>query len=340
VSPMRAPTPLEADPAELEYVSDAGPGIRRIRRGRGFSYVSPSGKPVSDRERTRIEALAIPPAWTDVWICPVAEGHLQATGRDDRGRKQYRYHPVWRKQRDADKFAHLATFGAGLEDIRKQVDADTRSPALNRTKVVALVVCLLDETLIRIGNPEYAADNESFGLTTLRQEHVDVGRTRLTFDFVGKGGIDHRVDVSDPRIARAVRRCHELGGKQLFTYEEDGEVVPVSSADVNAYIRAVAGPEVTSKDFRTWGGTVVALEALAEDEPAGSTTAREKQRLAAIDRAAGILGNTRAVCRNCYVHPAVLDSHEQGDLLEHWRTARSTSWYRRGERAALSLLGD
>ena len=330
--------PVRAEPCDLEYVSDTEPGIRRRRRGRGFSYHHPDGRPVSEAHRARIEALAIPPAWTDVWISPRPQAHLQATGRDAKGRKQYRYHPYWREQRDADKYDHLHEFGTALEGIRQRVDDDARSPVLDQTKVVALVVRLLDETLIRVGNPEYAVDNESFGLTTLRQEHVDIGATTLTFDFVGKGGIDHDVQVSDPRIARAVRRCHELGGKQLFTYQENGAARPVTSAEVNAYLQDIAGPGVSSKDFRTWGGTAVALESLAREDPAESERGREQQRLAAIDRAADILGNTRAVCRSCYVHPAVLEAHEAGSLQDHWRRARETRWYRRGERAALSLL--
>lgn len=330
---------MRADAQRLEYVSDATPGIRRRRHGRGFSYVDPDGKIVRGEERARIEALAIPPAWTEVWISPRPLAHLQATGRDARGRKQYRYHPRWRQQRDADKFAHLPEFGTSLERIRRRLDEDGRSSTVGRDRVLALVVRLLDETLIRVGNAEYASDNESFGLTTLRQEHVDLGATTLDFEFVGKGGIEHQVRVSDPRIARAVRRCHELGGKQLFTFEEGGETRAVSSADVNDYLREIAGDEVTSKDFRTWGGTVAVFEDLAADPPAGTARAREKQRLAAIDHAADVLGNTRTVCRACYVHPGVLDAHEAGVLEDHWRRARATTWYRRGERAVLSLLG-
>jgi DNA topoisomerase-1 len=329
---------VRAEASDLLYVTDDGPGIRRRRRGRGFSYAHDGGRAVSRRDRARIEALAIPPAWTDVWISPEPQAHLQATGRDARGRKVYRYHPRWREERDADKYEHLYDFAVALERIRRRVAEDASSPTLGREKVLGLVVRLLDETLIRVGNPEYATDNDSFGLTTLRQEHVDIGTTTLTFDFVGKGGIDHEIRVSDPRIARAVRRCHELGGKRLFTYQEDGEARPVTSADVNDYLREVAGPDVSSKDFRTWGGTTVALEALATEAPAGTTRAREQQRLAAIDHAAEMLGNTRAVCRACYVHPAVLDAHEEGTLEDHWRRARETTWYRRGERAALSLL--
>jgi len=339
---MPEPSDLEAaaEDAGLRYVSDAAPGLRRVRRGRGFGYVDAAGQPVtSTRVRERIAGLAIPPAWTDVWICRDPNGHLQATGRDARGRKQYRYHPRWRAIRDADKYDRLLAFGRHLETIRRQVDEDTRRPGLDRDKVLGLVLRLLDETLIRVGNPEYAEDNESYGLTTLRHEHVLVGRRSVTFDFVGKGGVEHEVAVSDARVARAVRHCHELGGKTLFAYETATGPVAVSSGDVNDRLRELAdGAEISAKDFRTWGATVSVLEALATAEPAAAEREREAQVLAAVDEAAERLGNTRAVCRSCYVHPAVPAAHLGGILEEHWRSARRTTWYRRAERATLALL--
>lgn len=339
---MSDPSDLEsvAEEAGLRYVSDSAPGLRRVRRGRGFSYVDPDGQAVtSPRVRDRVAALAIPPAWTDVWICRDPNGHLQATGRDARGRKQYRYHPRWRAVRDADKYDRLLDFGAHLEGLRRGIDEDSRRPVLDRDKVLALVLRLLDETLIRVGNQEYADDNDSFGLTTLRHEHVEVGSRRVRFEFVGKGGIEHEIRVDDPRLARAVRRCHELGGKSLFAYETEAGPVTVTSADVNERLRElVPGTEATAKDFRTWGATVRTLEHLAGVAPAEDERGREAQVLDAIDEAAAALGNTRAVCRSCYVHPAVPAAHLDGTLPEHWRGSRATAWYRRGERAALSLL--
>jgi DNA topoisomerase-1 len=329
-----------AHEAGLHYVSDAAPGLRRVRRGKGFSYVDADGATVHDEAvRARIGALVIPPAWTDVWICKDPRGHLQATGRDARGRKVYRYHPRWRVVRDADKYDRLAEFGDSLETIRRRVDEDSRRPTLDRVKVTALVVRLLDETLIRVGNPEYAADNDSFGLTTLRHEHVQVGTKRVAFAFVGKAGVEHEVTVDDPRLARAIRRCHELGGKSLFAYESDDGPATITSDDVNDLLREIVpGGEVTAKDFRTWGATVGTLETLATEAPAPDEAGREGQVLDAIDAAAELLGNTRTVCRSCYVHPAVPAAHLDGTLAEHWRGARSTAWYRRAERAALSLL--
>ena len=248
--------------AGLRYVGDDEPGLTRRRAGRGFSYRRPDGSTLTDPvERARIDGLAIPPAWTDVWICRHPDGHIQATGRDARGRKQYRYHPRWREVRDADKFDHLLAFGERLGDLRSRLDQDLRRQGLPRERILALVVRLLDETLIRVGNPEYAADNETFGLTTLRRRHVDASDRRVVFEFVGKSGIDHEVRVADPRLARLVRRCSELGGHELFTYLDDnGAVRAVSSTDVNDYVRGIIGADTSAKDFRTWGGTVVVTE--------------------------------------------------------------------------------
>ncbi len=329
-----------ADAADLLYVSDEIPGIRRRRCGRGFTYVGPDGLTITDpAERDRIEGLVIPPAWTDVWICPTPDGHVLATGRDAKGRKQYRYHPRWIEIRDATKFDRLSEFGALLPDLRAGVDADLRRRGLPREKVLALVVRLLDETLIRIGNSEYADTNESYGLTTLAGDHVEVTGSTVRFEFVGKGGAEHVVAVRDPRLARLVQQCHELRGHVLFCYEdEDGATVSVSSGDVNEYLRDRTGAAVTSKTFRTWGGTVVAAEALAALGPPAEGVDADAQILGAIDAAAGALGNTRAVCRASYVHPAVPEAHRSGALHEAWRRSRSTGRLRRGERAVLKVV--
>jgi DNA topoisomerase-1 len=338
---------LKADPAEvaeaagLRYESDARPGITRRRRGKGFSYARPDGSPVSARDRERIDALVIPPAWTDVWISPSPNGHIQATGRDQRGRKQYRYHDRWREVRDADKFDRLTVFGVLLPDLRAQLDADLRRHGLPRERVLALVVRLLDETLIRVGNSEYAADNDTYGLTTLRRRHAKAGATRVEFDFTGKGGVEHEVTVTDPRLAKLVRRTSELGGQDLFTYEdEDGGTATVTSSDVNDYLRSIAHLDITAKDFRTWGGTVVMTETLAELGPAETEREVDANIVTAVDAAAAALRNTRTVCRNCYVHPAVPDAYRDGSLVERWKVARAGARRSRGEQATLAILED
>jgi DNA topoisomerase-1 len=325
--------------AGLRYVSDLSPGITRKRAGKGFTYKAVDGTTITDpEERARIAAIAIPPAWTDVWICPRADGHILATGRDDRGRKQYRYHPRWREVRDANKFGSLTEFGLLLPDLRKQVDADLRRRGLPREKVLALVVKLLDETLIRIGNEAYAAENESYGLTTLKPDHVEVMGDVLAFDFVGKSGLDHEVYLEDKRLAKIVHQCHELGGQDLFAYQSGGEVVDVTSGDVNAYLAEIAGSGVTAKTFRTWGGTTVAAGTLALDRPPSSERQAEKAILAAYDVASTLLNNTRAVCRNCYVHPVVPDSYKSGDLQATWNRSRASGGVDRAERTVLRLL--
>jgi DNA topoisomerase-1 len=332
------PAEVAAD-AGLVYVSDTMPGIRRRKRGTGFSYERPDGTVVTDRrERQRIAALAIPPAWTDVWISPRPTGHILATGRDAKGRKQYRYHPTWREVRDADKYDKLTAFGHALPDIRNAVDGDLGRTGLPREKVLALVVKLLDETLIRVGNDAYAAENESYGLTTLKGDHVEVDGSDIVFDFVGKSGLEHERFVHDKQLARIVRQCHELGGQDLFTYRASGELVDVTSSDVNQYLRDLSGADVTAKDFRTWGGTAVAAAALAIGRPPATAAEAEKQILAAYDVAAEVLGNTRTVCRTCYVHPVVPDSYRTGELHETWRRARPTAKLDRKERTVLKLL--
>jgi DNA topoisomerase I len=324
-----------AEEAGLRYVTDAAPGIRRIRRGRGVSYVSATGEPVGPRVRERIESLAIPPAWTDVWICPSPSGHVQATGRDARGRKQYRYHQRWREVRDAAKFTGLLEFAGALPALRTRVVEDLARPGLPPEKVVAVVIALLDQTLIRVGNDEYRRENGTFGLTTLESDHVEVEGSRIHFCFVGKGGREHEVSVADRRLARAVRSCHELGGRELFTYRgDDGEPVRIDSADCNEYLAGVAGDGVTVKYFRTWGATVAVVEALV----AAPSPLSEPVVLAAIDDAAERLGNTRAVCRRSYVHPLVLDPATEAALRDAWASARSTPTMTRAERATLRLL--
>jgi DNA topoisomerase-1 len=300
--------------AGLRHVTDERAGITRRRRGRGFQYIAADGRTITDRaERARIDALAIPPAWTDVWICPWPNGHIQATGRDARGRKQYRYHPRWREVRDETKYHRLAAFARALPRLRRRVDRDMRRRALSRERVVATVVRLLDETAIRVGNDEYVRENGSFGLTTLRERHVEIVGDRIRFRFRGKGGKVHEVDVEDSRIARVIRRCEELPGQDLFQYVgEDGEPVDVTSDDVNSYIQDAAGGDFTAKDFRTWTGTVLAAWAL--DELGGTGGAPKKQLVSAIESVAGELGNTPAVCRACYVHPEVINAHLDGTL--------------------------
>ena len=301
--------------AGLRHSSDDRPGITRRRAGRGFSYRDPEGKPIRDEETlARIRRIVIPPAWTDVWICPWPNGHLQATGRDARGRKQYRYHERFRRRRDGAKFERLIAFARVLPAIRKQVEADLGRPGLPREKVVAAVVRLLELTLIRVGNDEYARLNKSFGLTTFRDRHADVEGSEITFRFRGKSGQRHEVGLRDRRLAGIVRRCRDLPGQELFQYVgADGEPHDVASDDVNAYLAAIA-PGVTAKDFRTWAGTVLAFRALRAIGT--GTTDREKQRniAAAIRETAEDLGNTPAVARSAYVHPAVVDAYLDGRI--------------------------
>ncbi len=322
--------------AGLRFVSDVEPGIRRTRRGTGFSYTRAYGRStVGQQERDRIEALVIPPAWTDVWICTDETGHLQATGRDDRGRKQYRYHERWRAVRDEAKFDELGEFGAALPALRAVVDEDLALSGMTLRKVVALVVSLLDHTLIRVGNDEYRRENGTYGLTTLESDHVDVHGAEIEFCFVGKGGREHIVTTSDRRLARAVRSCHELGGRELFTYRgTDGAPVRVDSADCNDYLADVAGPGTTVKSFRTWGASVTALESLvAADGPLGDHDVIE-----AVDLAADRLGNTRAVCRRSYVHPLLTDDLDEDRLRACWDASRTTTTMSRSERATMHLL--
>jgi DNA topoisomerase I len=294
----------------LRYVSDASAGIARRRAGEGFCYLNAEGRAIRDRATlARIKALAIPPAWERVWICPREDGHLQATGRDARGRKQYRYHARWREMRDETKYGRMLAFAKALPRIRRRVRQDLALPGLPRDKVLASVVRLLETTRMRVGNEEYARENESFGLTTLRTRQVRVNGSTVEFRFRGKSGVWHEFALSDRTLAAIVRRMRDLPGYELFQYvDEDGETRAVDSADVNEYLKSIAGEEFTSKDFRTWAGTVLAAEALHACGKNGLTKA--------IDRVAKQLGNTKAVCRKCYIHPAVIDAYVDGSLAQ------------------------
>ena len=325
--------------ARLHHTSDADPGIRRIRAGTGFSYRDPDGDLVDARTRGRIRALAIPPAWTDVWISPDPDGHLQATGIDARGRKQYRYHPAFRRRRDDRKFERIAAFGAALPRLRKAVDADLRRRGLPREKVVAAVVALLDETSLRIGNEQYARDNRSYGLTTLRSRHAVAGTRSVRLRFKGKSGRQYDVGLKDRRLASVVRRCQDLPGQRLFQFEDaaTGTWQAVMSDDVNAYIHAAIGDEYSAKDFRTWHGTLAAFEALASGDRPTNRREQAAAVLAAVDEAAERLGNTRAVARQSYVHPAVDQAFTAGRLPKGRFVTRSR-WRRPGETELLRLL--
>jgi DNA topoisomerase I len=311
--------PIEsAQAAGLRYVSDTTPGIRRRRSGSGFSYVAPDGKVIKDAaEISRIKSLAIPPAYTDVWISPTANGHIQATGRDARGRKQYRYHPKWREKRDETKFGRVLAFSEALPRIRAQVERDLSKPGLPREKVLATVVRLLDCTGIRIGNDEYARSNRSFGLTTLQDRHVEISGSNIKFEFRGKSGKAHSVSLSDRRLARIVQRCQDIPGEDLFQYiDEEGVQQTISSGDVNDYLREISGEDFTAKDFRTWSGTKLAVAALTDIGHCTSARQIKTNILRAIDSVASQLNNTRAVCRKYYVHPSVFEAYTAGTMLE------------------------
>ena len=304
--------------AGLRYMSDDAPGIRRHPAGKAFKFVDDGGKVVKDAETmARIKRLAIPPAWTAVWICPSATGHIQATGRDARGRKQYRYHGDWSAVRDGAKFERMIAFGKTLPRIRRQVERDLSRRKLDRRKVLAAMVRLLETTLVRIGNEEYAKQNQSFGLSTMRDRHVKIGRGTLHFEFRGKSGRNHEIDLHDPRLAAIVRQTQELPGQVLFQYVDDnGEPQKIGSADVNEYLREIAGEEFSAKDFRTWAGTVLAAVVLREFEKVETMADAKKNLVKAIERVAGRLGNTPAICRKCYVHPVVMKSYLDGQTLE------------------------
>ncbi len=306
-----------AETAGLRYVSDEESGIRRKKSGKGFTYTKPDGSKVADKATLdRIKSLAIPPAYTDVWICAKANGHIQATGRDAKGRKQYRYHPAFREVRESTKYEHMLEFAQGLPAIRKTIDEHMSLRGLPREKVLATVVHLLENTLIRVGNADYVKQNKSYGLTTLRDPHVKVEGGELRFQFKGKSGKTWKLQVKDRRVARIVKACQDLPGQDLFQYlDENGEQQSITSADVNAYLKEVTGRDITAKDFRTWAGTVLAALALKEFEEFDSEAKAKKNIRAAIEKVSSRLGNTPSICRKCYVHPEVFSSYMEGELL-------------------------
>ena len=326
-------------PPGLRYIDDARPGIRRVRRGRGFSYHHPDGSLVSAEVRARAEALVIPPAWSEVWICPAANGHLQATGRDAKGRKQYRYHADWEAHRNRLKFDRMVPFGDALPTLRARVASDLGGRTLDRDTVLALCVRLLDETLVRVGNEQYAARNGSYGLTTIRDKHVSFDGPEVRFTFIGKSGKPQDVSVQDEQLARLVKACRDIPGYDLFQfYDADGTRCDVESGHVNEYLRETTGEAFTAKDFRTWGGTVTTAERLAEHDAPDDADA---QIVAAIKDTARVLGNTPAVCRRYYVHPDVLDAFREGSLRDRVRrrnAGNTPGGLRPPEAAVLDLL--
>ncbi|PYK12366.1 MAG: DNA topoisomerase I [Verrucomicrobia bacterium] len=329
-----------AEEAGLQYVNDDRPGYSRRKKGGEFEYLDTEGKRIRDEQRLlRIKRLAIPPAWTEVWICPSPRGHIQATGRDARRRKQYRYHEHWREIRDENKFARLADFAKALPKIRRRVARDIKLPGLPREKVLATVVRLLERTFIRIGNEEYARENKSFGLTTMKNRHVAVRGARLRFRFRGKSGRQHEVDVTDKRLAKIVANCQDLPGQDLFQYVgDDGEVRDVTSQDVNDYLREITGDDFTAKDFRTWAGTLLATLALNAQEAFETKKQAKANVKTAICAVAELLGNTPAVCRKCYVHPAIVEAYLSGGQIADLRDVGKIPAKMRLRAAERSLL--
>jgi DNA topoisomerase-1 len=331
--------------AGLVYVTDRAPGYQRVRRGRGFRYLDHHGHVITRRaDLDRIASLAIPPAWKDVWICPNPKGHLQACGRDARGRKQYRYHAGWRQVRDESKYDQMLAFAMALPALRRQMARDLSAAGLPRRKVIAAVVQLLEKTLIRVGNDEYARDNNSFGLTTMRNRHVKVSKSTLRFRFRGKGGKSHDIAFNDVRLARIVRRCQDLPGHELFGYiDDDGKVQDIGSADINAYLREVTGQDFTAKSFRTWAATVLAACALQDLPDYKSNTHAKRNVSQAVEAVSGVLGNTPAICRKSYIHPAIIDAYTDGSLprtrrSQRLRSVSSTGDFQRMETAVLAWL--
>lgn len=307
-----------AEDAGLTYVHVDRPGFTRHRAGKGFSYRNTKGARITDsRTLKRIKALAIPPAWEDVWICPNPNGHIQATGRDAKGRKQYRYHEKWREVREETKYEHMIEFGQALPKIRDRVDEDLRKRGLPKKKVVAAVVHLLETTLIRVGNDQYAKENKSYGLTTMRDRHVDIEGSTITFNFNGKAGVEHEIDLRDRQLARIVKTCQDLPGQHLFQYlDENGDRQALSSSDVNTYLKEITGENFTAKDFRTWAGTKLAAEALSSFEEFDSETKAKHNIVQAIESVSKQLGNTPTICRKSYVHPAVIDAYLDGNTVK------------------------
>jgi DNA topoisomerase-1 len=338
---------VAANKAGLRYVTDGIRGIRRQRSGTGWIYFATNGRPIHDAaERKRLNSLAIPPAWTDVWICPDPDGHIQATARDARGRKQYRYHPQYREARDRSKFRRMLEFSEVLPRLRERIERDLRGDDLSRRQLLATVVRLLDRTLIRVGNDEYVRENRSYGLTTLRRRHVKVDGSMLRFSFRGKSGVEHTIAVADPRLARIIQRCRDLPGEEMFQYlDSAGKRQLVSSDDVNDYLREASGRDITAKDFRTWGGTMLAAVELRRRGAAASRREADRNIVSAIDAVAERLGNTRAVCRKYYVHPALIEAYLMGETAPEPPAIRRTrekrgAALRRDEVVVLQFLQD
>ena len=329
----------DALPSDLHYVDDTQPGIRRKKQRGKFCYFDPAGQRITDRDEIRrINALAVPPAYTDVWICADPRGHLQATGRDARGRKQYRYHPRWREVRDLDKYSRLRDFGLALPKLRKQLEALLAAPGFSRDKVMATVITLLDATLIRVGNTQYARDNRSYGLTTLRNRHVEINGSAILFQFRGKSGVEHQITVKDRRLARIIKRCQEIPGQNLFQYlDENGERHSITSSDVNAYLQTLTGADFTAKDYRTWAGSALALAVLRELQWQPESEAK-RHVVEMVKNVARQLGNTPAVCRKCYIHPAVLEGFVLGMLAQLPRPRMRKGL--RAEEVGLAMLLD
>src|SRR5688572_6848079 len=345
-----APSPPADDPvaaaadAGLRYVTDDGPGIRRRRRGKGFTYLDVDGRPLHDAETLqRLRSLAIPPAWTDVWICANDNGHLQATGRDARGRKQYRYHPHWRQTRDETKYNRMVDFAKALPKIRARIERDLSLPGLPREKVLATVIKILETGLIRVGNDEYARTNKSFGLTTMQDRHVDVKGSTIRFQFRGKSGKFHKIDIEDGRLAKIVDHCQAIPGQELFQYVgDDGKPRDITSTDVNEYLREITESDFTAKDFRTWGGTVLAALALQEFEKCDTKKQAKKNLVRAIESVAQRLGNTPAICKKCYIHPEIMNAYLDGTMLDTFKKRaeqlRNVKGLRAEENSVLAFL--
>jgi DNA topoisomerase-1 len=338
IDPLKA-----AKAARLRYVMDDEAGISRQKNGKHFRYVNAAGDAIHDEDEIeRINKLRIPPAWTDVWISPYSNGHIQATGRDAKGRKQYRYHERWTQRRNLVKFSRMIAFGKALPGLRKHIQKDLKLPGLPREKVLATLVELLDTTHIRIGNIEYAKSNQSYGLTTMRDKHVEVKGSTLRFHFRGKSGKEHEVDIQDKRLARIVRLCKDVPGQELFQYmDEDGGRHPITSGDVNDYLREITGEDFTAKDFRTWGGTLLAIMAFRECEPCENFNQAKKQVTATVKAVAEALGNTPAVCRKYYVHPLVIDAYQDGtliDVLAHLKLSAHDNGLHPEERLVIEVL--
>ena len=345
-APIKLDNVRAAKEAGLVYVSDDSPGITRKKQGpKNFVYLDPRGKPVKDRQTLdRIRMLAIPPAYRDVWICPDERGHIQAVGRDDRGRKQYRYHEKWREVRDENKYGRMVDFAKTLPEIRRTVAKHLKLPGLPREKVLAAVVKFMEMTLIRVGNDEYAKNNHSYGLTTLQDRHARFSRGKVKLEFRGKSGVEHEFEVDDARLARIAKQCQDLPGQELFQYvDESGTVRDIGSSDVNDYLRTITGKDFTAKDFRTWAGTVLAATALQELEKFDTTAQAKKNVVRAVEAVAAKLGNTKAVCRKCYIHPEILNAYMEGQLVENLAKraasmAKSIQKLQPEEAAVLTLL--